>query len=342
MIKVTLKDIARESGYSITTVSRALGGFSDVNEQTRAHILQIASELGYQPNLIARQLQSQRTFTVGMIIPASEQCEEDDFFSTLLKGVTYTAARHRYDVLVSGLLTDSDEMGTYRAFVGGNRVDGMILARTRRNDPRIAYLKQVGMPFVVAGRSSPDEESDFPYIDADSQLGIKLLVAHFVAYGHRHIGLILPPESVAYTSYRLSGYQDGLAEAGLPFNPAYLTHGDLRREGGFAGARRLIEAQPELTAIIASNDLMALGAMQAVQEHGLSVGQDVAIGGFDDIPAAQHTVPSLTTVRQPICEIGGWLTDMLLQIINDQPPDQRGILVAPELMIRESSGQPRD
>lgn len=342
MTKITLKDISRESGYSITTVSRALGGFSDVNEQTRAHILRIAGELGYQPNLIARQLQSQRTFTIGMIIPATERCEEDDFFSTLLKGVTYVAAQRRYDVLISGLLSDSDEMRTYRAFVGGNRVDGMILARTRRSDPRIAYLKEMRHPFVVAGRSSPDEQSDFPYIDADSQLGIQMLVEHFIAYGHRQIGLILPPERVAYTAYRLNGYREGLAGAGLPYRPEYVITGDLRREGGHRVAHELLEVQPELTAIIASNDLMALGAMQAVQERGQVVGQDIAVGGFDDIPVAQHTTPPLTTVRQPICEIGEQLTDMLLQIVEHDPPAETDILVAPELMIRESSGQPRE
>lgn len=340
MIKVTLKDISRESGYSITTVSRALGGFSDVNEHTRAHILRIARELGYQPNLVARQLQSQRTYTIGLIVPASERCEEDDFFSTLLKGVTYTAAQFRYDVLVSGQLPDADEMDSYRALVGGNRVDGMIVARTNRNDPRIAYLKEIGHPFVVAGRSAPEEESDFPYIDADSHLGIKMLVEHFVAYGHADIGLILPPEQVAYTAYRFSGYRDGLSDAGLPYREDYVLHGDLRREGGYRATAALLARTPQITAIIACNDLMALGAMEAAQERGLEVGCDIAIGGFDDIPAAVNTSPTLTTIRQPICEIGEQLTEMLLQIILQQPPVQTGILVAPQLMIRQSSGEP--
>ncbi|GAB4574382.1 MAG: LacI family DNA-binding transcriptional regulator [Anaerolineae bacterium] len=341
MTKVTLKDIARESGYSVTTVSRALGGFNDVNEQTRAHIMRIARELGYQPNLIARQLQSRRTFTIGMVIPASERCEEDDFFATLLKGVTYTAAQHHYDVLVSGQLPDMDEMDAYRTLVGGNRVDGMIVARTQRNDRRIRYLKQVGHPFVVAGRSSPDEDSDFPYIDADSQEGIARLVAHFVAYGHTEIGLILPPEDVAYTAYRHEGYKQGLAAAGLPYRESYVAYGDLQRSGGYQAALDLLARNPAITAIIACNDLMAFGVMQAIHDRGLRIGEDVAVGGFDDIPAARHTIPPLTTVRQPICEIGGQLTEMLLQIIEGQPPARRQIMVAPELIIRESSGKPR-
>ncbi len=340
-MKITLKDIARESGYSITTVSRALGGFDDVNEQTRAFIVQVAAQLGYQPNLVARQLQSQRTFTIGLIIPTKQACEEDDFFNTLLSGVVYTAARQHYDVLVSAQLPEDDEMDAYRKVVGGNRVDGMIIARTRQGDPRIAYLTQHKHPFVVAGRLSPEEESDFPFIDADSQHGIKQLVLHFVDYGHQHIGCILPPPELAYTAYRLQGYQEGLAASGLHYNPNYVAHGDMTRESGYTTALQLLHDRPRLSAIIASNDLMAMGAMRAIQELGLSVGNDVAVGGFDDIPAAKITLPSLTTVRQPICEIGGRLTDMLIKLINGETLDESRVVLQPNLIIRESSGSPQ-
>ncbi|MBN2469248.1 MAG: substrate-binding domain-containing protein, partial [Anaerolineae bacterium] len=146
---------------------------------------------------------------------------------------------------------------------------------------------------------------------------------------------------VAYTAYRLNGYREGLEAAGLPYREAWVTYGDLRREGGYRAAQKLLGENPELTAIIASNDLMAMGAILAVQERGQVVGQDVAVGGFDGIPSTQHTVPPLTTVRQPICEIGGRLTEMLLQIIEGRPPAETQILLAPELIIRESSGQPR-
>jgi LacI family transcriptional regulator len=337
-MKVTLKDIAKASGYSVTTVSRALGGFDDVNAQTRATIVKIADDLGYEPNLIARQLQSQRSNTIGMIIPAKERCAEDDFFSMLLKGVTYVAARYQYDVLISAQAPDMDEMAAYRKIVGGKRVDGMILARTHKGDPRIAYLKQVNHPFVVAGRSSPDEDSDFPYIDADSQEGIRMLVSHFVAYGHREIGLLLSPEDLAYTPYRLAGYQDGLRMANLPYRADYVFSGDLTRAGGCQATHAMLNQHTQITAIIACNDLMAFGAIQAVQEKGLCVGADVVIGGFDDIPAAEHTMPSLTTVHQPICEIGEQLTEMLLKIVARESLDQTGILLKPQLVIRESSG----
>jgi LacI family transcriptional regulator len=341
IMQVTLKDIAEASGYSITTVSRALAGYDDVNEQTRAHIRVIAKRMGYHPNVVARQLQSQRTQTIGMIIPATLTGYEDDFFSLLLKGVTHAATRRHYDVLVSAQLHETDAMDAYRRIAGGRRVDGLILARTHRHDPRIQYLQEINHPFVVSGRASPGQLSDFPYIDADSQYGIRLLVDHFVSYGHRHIGLILPPEDIAYTPYRLNGYKHGLDEAGIAFDPNAVIHGDLTRKGGCKAMLELLHRTPHLTAVIACNDLMALGAITAISQSGLTVGDDVAVGGFDDLPLAEHAQPSLTTVRQPIYEIGEQLTDLLIRIIDGKTVNEPGKLLNPTLIIRESSGKPR-
>lgn len=337
MSKTTLKSIAKASGFSVTTVSRALAGYNDVNEKTRAHIMKIADELGYRPNLVARQLRSQRTHTIGIVMPANTRDYEDDFFSMLLKGISRTAAEHHYDVLISAQVSDADEMDAYYRIVGGNRVDGIILARTYQNDARIRYLQEINHPFVVSGRLTPDRPSDFPYIDIDSKVGLEMMVAHLIGCGHRHIGLILPPADIAYTPFRLRGYQSGLEQAGLNHQPAYITHGDLKREGGYQAARNLLETAPKLTAIIACNDLMAMGAMTAVQEHGARIGEDIAVTGFDDIPSAEFTNPPLTTIRQPIYEIGQRLIEMLIQIIEGHTPEESQILLQPELVVRGSS-----
>ncbi len=332
---VKLKDIAGKSGFSITTVSRALAGYSDVNDQTRQQIIEIAYSLGYQPNMVARQLRARKTDTIGMIIPAYDHQLSEDFFSELLIGAGYAAAQLGYDLLVSAQ-TSGDQMDAYRRIVGGNRVDGVLLARTYRHDPRIAYLKSLNHPFVVSGRSSPDEDSDFPYIDVDSQLGIKMMVNHLTGLGHQRLALLLPPEDVAYTPYRLDGYKAGLAEANLPYREDYVIYSNLRRKGGCQAAHYLLDQHPEITAIVASNDPMALGAMQAAQERGLRVGTDIAITGFDDISAAEYANPPLSTVRQPIHEIGRRLTEMLVKIIHNKLPDEPQILLTPELVLRDS------
>ncbi len=340
-MQITLKDIAKASGYSITTVSRALAGYTDVNEDTRRRITEIADLLGYQPNLLARQLRTQRTRTLGLIIPSADNSISNEFFSQLLLGIGDAASRAGYDLLVSAHTPGEPEMAAYRRIVEGNRVDGVILARTRQQDPRIAYLQRLNHPFVVNGRSAPGEASDFPYIDVDSQNGIASVMHHLIELGHERIGLILPPPEMAFTEYRHMGYRDGLAAADFPYRADYVVHGDLQRVGGFQQTHALLDAHPELTAIVASNDLMALGAMQAAQERGLEVGVDLSITGFDDIPVAEYTHPSLTTVHQPIYEIGRRLADLLSSLINGETHDQMQMLLTGTLTIRASTGARR-
>jgi LacI family transcriptional regulator len=336
-VMVRLKDLAKKTGFSVTTVSRALGGFSDVNEHTRRQIMAAAQELGYQPNEVARQLRSQRTRTFGLIIPANDHSFSNDYFNELLRGIGDAAALQHYDLLISAQPPGDAEMQAYTRFVGGNRVDGMIVARTRQHDSRIAYLKSVNCPFVVAGRGEPDAISDFPFIDVDSQAGICSATEHLIELGHRHIGLILPPVEMAYTEYRRRGYVEALHMAGIPYREDYVLHGDLLRSGGYQGAQTLIDRCSEMTAIVCANDLMALGAIGALQSRGITVGREVAVTGFDDIPAAEYTHPSLTTVRQPIYEIGRRLVQMLIQIINDQPLENAHLLMPTSLMVREST-----
>ncbi|MBI5669116.1 MAG: LacI family DNA-binding transcriptional regulator [Chloroflexi bacterium] len=337
-MQITLRDIARKSGFSVTTVSRALAGYQDVNEQTRQHIIEVANILGYQPNLLARGLRSQRTQTLGLIIPTYDAGFPNEFFNQFLLGVGDTAWRNHYDLLVSAQVPGEEEMAAYRRMVKGLRVDGMILARTRKNDPRMPYLQSQGHPFVVNGRNAPDEPSDFPYVDVDSRMGIRAATAHFIALGHEHIGLVLPPPEIAYTGYRLQGYQDALREARLPLRDEYILYGDLQRSGGYQAGLALLSRYPQISAIVACNDLMAFGVMAAIQERGLEVGSDVAVSGFDDLPAAEYAMPPLTTVRQPIYEIGQRLVEMLIGIIVGKPPEETQIVLPSRLIVRASSG----
>jgi LacI family transcriptional regulator len=334
-----LKDIAQETGFSITTVSRALAGYDDVNAETRQQIMQTATQMGYQPNGVARQLRNQKTDTIGIIIPSDETRFSDDFFSELVMGVGYAAAHLGYDLLLSAQ-TSADEMGAYQRIVGGNRVDGVIIARTRRHDPRIAYLKKANLPYVVAGRSAPDEITDYPYIDVDSQRGIALATEYLIGLGHTHIGFIAPPQELAYTAYRLAGYIDGLHHANLPYRPDYVVYGDLRREGGAQMTRMLLREYPHITAIVAGNDAMALGAMTTITDMGLRVGVDVSVTGFDNIPSGEHAHPPLTTVRQPIQEIGQHLVERLISLIHREQLGETQTLLSPMLIVRESCGKP--
>jgi LacI family transcriptional regulator len=212
----------------------------------------------------------------------------------------------------------------------------MLVARTRVNDRRIAYLSEIGFPFVSFGRS--DLDLDFAYVDEDGYKGLQLVVDHLVGLGHTRFAFISAPINLMFCAYRTAGLEASLEYHGLSLDPAYRIIGDLTQHRGFQAMDQLLDLSPPPTAVIACNDLMALGAISAAQKRGLMVGRDVAITGFDDIPLAEHSNPPLTTVHQPIYDIGRQTCAMLIQLIQGKDPPVRHALLQPELIIRESSG----
>jgi LacI family transcriptional regulator len=334
--RITLKTIARETGYSVTTVSRALAGYDDVSATTREMIRAAAHELGYFPNHTARQLQKQRTDTIGLILPSIGPRFADPYFSLILAGIGDGLAERGYDLLVSTRPPGPAEMEAYRNIVEGRRVDGLVVIRTRRQDDRIAYLVEREFPFVAFGRT--DLDIDYPYIDEDSESGIYELVTHLINLGHRDIAFIAAPQDLAFGYFRHKGYRRALTEAGIAYDPECVVTADLTRRGGEAAARELLARSPRPTAIVAANDLIALGALNVANELGLTVGRDVSIAGFDDIPTAE--VVSLTTLNQPIYEIGHQVIRMLMALIDGQPLADRQVLLEPELIVRGSVGPP--
>ena len=332
---VTLKDIARETGKSVTTVSRALNDYGDVSVETKALVTRVANDLGYTPNTLAQRLQKQRTDTIGLIIPTYGPRFSDPYFSEILAGIGNRAAHLGYDMLVSTHAPGEDELVAYRAAIRGHRVDGFILVRTRRKDARVDCLQKASFPFVAFGRA--EGKLDFPFVDEDGSHGMKLIAEHLASLGHKRIACIAPPSDLMFAHYRLQGFKDGLAEADLPVDDALFIVGDLTQRGGFEQSNKLLDLPSPPTAIAASNDLMAFGAISAVQNRGLRVGNDIAVTGFDDIPMAEYAHPPLTTVHQPIYKIGGMVCEMLIQLIQGKTLDEKHILLEPELVVRRSS-----
>ena len=341
MGSVTLKDLAAKLGLSITTVSRALAGYSDVAEATRQRVQEAAEELGYVPDVTARRLRKGCTDTIGFIMPTSGPRFSDPYFSELLAGIGNEAARHNYDLLVSTRPPDTpDEEAAYRRMVEGRLVDGLLVARTRVRDHRIAYLSGLDFPFVAFGRS--DLDAEFPYVDEDGFTGLALVAQHLIDRGHRRLGYILAPQELMFSVYRRAGLEATIEHNGLSLQPDYCMRGDLTQRGGFRAMNQLLDLSPPPTAVVAFNDLMALGAISAAQKRGLVVGRDVTITGFDDIPLAEHSHPPLTTVHQPVYEIGRQTCDMLVRLIRGEALTERHVLLQPKLIVRESSGAGRD
>ncbi|RLD00011.1 MAG: LacI family transcriptional regulator [Chloroflexi bacterium] len=336
---VTLKDIAQKVGYSVTTVSRALAGYDDVAEATRQVILKTAAEMGYHPNITARRLQKQCTDTIGFIIPTHGPRFSDPYFSELLAGIGNGAAEQDYDVLISTCSPDTpEEMQAYERFVQGRRVDGMLVVRTREHDARITYLLEQDFPFVIFGRSHV--EGDFCYLDVNGTVGVRDVTRHLITLGHRRIAIILPPENLTFTNYRWLGFEKAMVEAGLPIKETLVEHGDLTESSGYEAGRAFLVQDNPPDAIIACNDLMALGVISAAQGLGLTVGRDIAVTGFDDVSLAEHAHPSLTTVRQPIYEIGRRTSEMLVRLLQEGTLEERHVVLKPQLIVRESCGAP--
>jgi len=339
-VPVTLKDIARKVGYSVTTVSRALAGYDDVAESTRQLIIRTAAEMGYRPNATARRLRKRCTDTIGFVIPTHGPRFSDPFFSELLAGIGNEAARWELDLLVSTRAPGQEELRVYERMVLERRVDGLLVVRTRHHDPRIAYLIQQGFPFVAFGRS--DLEVDFPYLDVDGRMGLSQLTRHLIDMGHRRIGYVSAPLDLVFASHRLEGYRDALAASGIPYDEEIVVVGQLTERSGYQAGCELLGRDDPPTAIIACNDLMALGVISAAQGMGLVVGRDVAVAGFDDIPLAEHAQPPLTTVRQPIYDIGRRICAMLIQLLREGTLEERHVVLEPQLVVRQSCGTSRE
>lgn len=333
---ITIKDIAQKIGKSTTTVSRALNDYADISPETKDLVRHAAEELGYTPNTMAQRLKKQQTDTIGLIIPTSGPRFSDPFFSEFIAGIGNKAATLGYDLLVATRAPGQQELDTYRFNVNAHRVDGLIVVRTRSQDDRIDFLRQEKFPFVSFGRV--EGPLDFSYVDEDGEAGLAMVIDHLVGLQHVRFGVIASPENLMFTRHRIHGIQRQRERAGLPAENFTFVTGDLTQRSGYMQANELLDQNPAPTAIVAFNDLMALGAISAAQERGLVVGKDVSITGFDNIPMAEHSHPTLTTVNQPIYQIGASMCEILIGQIRGELDAPAQVLLKPTLIVRQSTG----
>jgi LacI family transcriptional regulator len=334
---VTIEDIARRVGKSITTVSRALHDYADVSPETKELVRKAAKEMGYTPSTLAQRLQKKRTDTIGLIMPTFGPRFSDPFFSEFIAGIGNKAANLGYDLLVSTRPPGEQEMQAYHQNTESRRVDGFVIVRTRCQDPRIEYLIKAGLPFVAFGRT--EDDLDYPYVDEDSDFGMQLIAGHLAELGHHQVAYIGAPHDLTFARYRLAGLRQGLEKYGVKLPQQHIFEGNLTQNGGYQVATTILDQDNHPTAIVAANDLMAIGAMSAAQDRGLSVGRDISITGFDDIPMAEHSHPSLTTVHQPVYQIGAMVCEMLIQLIQGKRLEKPQVILKPSLLIRQSTGK---
>jgi DNA-binding LacI/PurR family transcriptional regulator len=335
--RITLKDVAARAGVSYQTVSKVLNKQAQVAPETEARIWEAVAELNYQPNISARNLRTQASKLLGYGWSHPPGRSTHPVLDRFLHSAAHAAERYGYHLLTF-ILGDDDNanMSAYNDLYARRQVDGFILASTVQDDPRIARLIEQQVPFVSFGQANSSWE--FCWVDVDGRYGIELTMSHLLEQGHRRIAFITWPEGSQSGYHREQGYLYSLQEAGIRANPAWIRRGEDVAQTGTQGLNELL-ALPEderPTAVACVSDLIAIGAMNAAAAAGLLVGQDVAITGFDDVPMAEFLHPPLTSVRQPIAEVGQRIIDLLVAQINDEAVICSGTLLRPQLVVRES------
>lgn len=338
--RITLKDVAVAAGVSYQTVSKVINHQIQVSKETDRRIWQAIEKLNYRPSHIARALRSQRSFTLGYSWPPSPKDQTNPILDQFLHSIFKAAEERDYYLLCFPYNTDiTEHLNTYRKLIDTGRVDGFILSSVEYQDPRITYLLERNFPLAAFGCSNP--ELVFPWIDVDGAAGIAMIMHHLLDLGHERIAVLAWPESSRVGNDRMRGYFDSLKEVGIEPLSCWIQRGEGRFAFGLEAARTLLDLPPDKrpTALVALNDPMAVGAMQAARERHIAIGNQLAIASFDDTPMVQYLDPPLTSVRQPVWEVGQRLIPMLLDYIDSgRLPEPSSILVTPQLIIRGSTG----
>ncbi|MCG5441256.1 LacI family transcriptional regulator [Micromonospora sp. NIE79] len=328
----TLEAVAARAGVSRATVSRVVNGSTTVAEPIREAVTRAVAELGYVPNLAARSLVTQRTDSIALVMPeaATRVFSDDQVFPGIIRGVSQEleAADKQLVLMLAGSPAGHHRVERYTT---GRHVDGVLFASLHGADPLPGTLARLGIPVVVSGR--PLGDVPVPYVDVDHVGGVTAAVRHMIDSGRRRIATIAGPQDMVAGIERLSGYRSTVADAGLP---EMIAIGDFTRESGSAAMRRLLAEHPDLDGVFAASDLMAHAALRTLREAGRRVPDDVAVVGFDDIETAAYTEPPLTTVRQPIVELGRRMTRQLLRLAAGESIEQ-SIMLPTELIRRASA-----
>jgi LacI family transcriptional regulator len=330
----SLKHLAQSLGLSITTVSRALDGYSDVAPATRERVRAAAQAIQYQPNSAARSLRRRKAEAVAVTLPTEPGRFGPPTFLNMLAACGQRLAEEGLDLMLLPTGGRMEEMETYRRLLDGRRADAVIVVRTRLDDERVAFLKERDIPFVTHGRTARADEHAF--IDGDGEAGFREAVQHLASLGHRRIAHIGAPQDLTFAHLRRKGWLAALAEAGFSDRPEYTAQPT--EAGGYEAARWLMRQNTPPTALLCATDSMAIGALSALKELGLRAGRDIALIGHDNLPSAAFTDPPLSTMEIAAPDVGRQLAEMLIARLGGRDSRELQIILPVRQVPRATHG----
>jgi LacI family transcriptional regulator len=332
----TIKDIAKKAGVSVTTVSRALNGYDDVNEETRKKIKKVAQELSYSPNAVARSLVSKKTRTIGLIISDINRAGAKDAFAyEVLCGINDRTGDLNYDLLLFSTNPSKQMEKSYTALCRERNVEGAILSGLRLDDPYLQeVIEQNAFPCVLI--DIPKVGANVAHITSDNRFGAAIAARHLLENGHRQIAMINGHNQAFVSRERFEGFKDALEQFGISAQSEFVFDGLFSEDGGAEAMYQILIRHPEVTAVFCASDLMALGAIRTLERMGRKVPEDISIVGFDDITISAYCSPKLTTIRQDKYELGYQAAQMLIDMLENRS-DNRKVILNNQLIVREST-----
>ena len=334
MRKTTLAAIAAEAGVSLPTVSKVVNGRPDVAPATRARVEQLLDQHQYPRN---GHRGPRRSGLIDLVFNGLDS----PWAVEILRGVEEWGAQNSTAIAVSSVRHGDARPATWTSTIASHHSDGVILVTTELTTAQVVQLRGAGIPLVVIDPANTPPP-DIPSVGATNWAGGLGATEHLLSLGHRRIGAITGPADMLCSLARLDGYRSGLERAGLTVDPALIKYGDFHHEGGFARAAELLDLADRPTAIFAGSDQQAFGVYEAARQHGLRIPDDLSVVGFDELPVSRWASPPLTTVRQPLAQMGSTAAQMLGELITDHPLRANRVELSTELIVRESTAVPKE
>jgi len=336
-MSVTIKDVAKASGVSPSTVSRVIADNPRISPETKKKVRRIMKELGYHPNFNARSLVANSTNTIGIVMPRStKDVFLHPFFPEVIRGISVAAHEKEHMILMSTGSTQEEQLAAISKMIHGKRVDGVILLSSNVNDPLISMLLEWNFPFVLIG--SPDQYKEkVNYVDNNNIEAAKEATIHLLRYGHQKIAFIGGSKELVVTRNRLEGYKQALSQFNIPYNEEMTVFVEFRKEAGYSAIDQLFSAKHPPTSILVTDDLIAVGVLTALKEKGYHIPDDVSVVSFNNLTMAELSNPSLTSVDISIFTLGYQAASRLFTLIKDPEAQPQSIEVPTKLVIRKSS-----